>query len=248
MDHQAQVLPRRGGLRPGDRVLSICLPSRGIAVSQVSREQAFTDGYAALGMAWASVMGTTIQEPIASILAGQVWGESLFGRAVAGTRPLEWGSNNYGNIQATPGWCAQHKADPGWGYILLGDVHADGTPYVYPYRLYPCPWYAALDYLQFVKARVDLLKVASPRDYATALKAARYYEAPLETYVAMVSGGQRLCLAALDLGLSSVDPTQPTGDDMPPDALDGKHLPGRVTIWTAVDPPEGAFGASTATV
>jgi hypothetical protein len=207
----------------------------------VTRDQALTDGYSCLAMAWASVMGTTIQEPLASIIAGQVWGESLFGRTVEGYKNTEGGSNNWGNIQATAQWCQDSKAKPGWGTILLGDVHADGTPYVFPYRLYSCPWYAALEYLAFVKARMDLLKIQTPRDYATALKACRYYEAPLDTYVAMVTGGQRLVLAALQLGLSPADPTQPTGDDLPP--TPGPGHPGYVTIWTAVDPPAGAFVA-----
>lgn len=213
-------------------------------MGQVSREQALTDGYSCLCMAWPAVMGSaTIQEPLASIITGQVWGESLFGRAVQGEEPLEWGSNNWGNIQATPAWCKAHAADPGWGYILLGDEHPGPPPvaYVYPYRLYPIPWYAALDYLGFLKGRVDFAAISTPRDYAVALKHLEYYEASIDEYVAMITGGQRLCLAALELGLAPADPIKVTGDDYPPGAFDGAHRPGRVTVWTAPAPPANAF-------
>ncbi len=204
----------------------------------VSITQAAVDGAQSIRQAWFEKYGTAIDTVRLVVLGGQVWGESQFGRAVQGYRPIEWGTNNYGSIQATPAWQRLHNLDDGWGYILLGDVHADGTPYVYPYRLYPVPIDAARDWLSLITSYVSQADMLSPTALATALKHKGYYEAPVDKYIAMITGGSAVIQRGLSSGLPPGDPNSPTGDAFPPNAFDGQHLPGRVTFFPLAPTPE----------
>lgn len=205
----------------------------------VSANQAAVDGAQSIRQAWFEKYGQPIDAVRLVVLGGQVWGESQFGRAVHGYQAIEWGTNNYGSIQATPGWQRLHNLDDGWGYILLGDVHADGTPYVYPYRLYPTPIDAARDWLSLITSYVSQADMLSPTALAGALKRKGYYEAPVDKYIAMITGGSAVIQHGLASGLAPGDPNTPTGDAFPPNAFDGKHLPERVTFFpiTPTPPP-----------
>lgn len=218
------------------------IPSAG---NTVTKNQAITDGLEAIRRAWREHLASEIDDSRLITLGGQVWGESQFGRAVESYKPIEWGTNNFGSIQAVPSWQAAHAQDAGWGFILLGDVHADGTPYVYPYRVYPTPMDAARDWLALITSHVSLADMASPVAFATALKRMGYYEAKVSDYIHMIAGGAMLCKNTLALGLPANDPDVPTDDAFPPNAFDGKKLPGRVTLFPIAAPTPHGYDVST---
>lgn len=216
-------------------------------MTTTTRDQAITDGATAIKAAWQDRFKESINDGTLLIILAQIFMESQFGRAIQGYAPIFWGTNNYGAIQAIASWCSAHKNDPGYGYILTGDVHADGTAYVYPYQVLPTQIASAESYLHFVfeVKGVNKHAVFTPAFYALALKHVGYYEATVEHYIQMINNGIELIQHALSLNLTPSDVTKPTGDDFPPNAFDGKHLPMRVTLFGESPPDHHSFNLKT---
>jgi hypothetical protein len=210
----------------------------------VSQAQAVLDASAALAAA-ASVLGIAVSPNAATLLLGQAWGESYFGRNVQGYDPRMQGSNNWGSIDSTQAWEQTHHV-VGFGKFAHTDT-LDGTlqtAFVAWFRAYPNQLEAAKGFLQQVAygnvAALQAALAGSPATYAHWLKVHGYYGATESAYAAMLAGAAqtiaRLLSQASAQGLHAADPAtagQGENDFVP---VSQRVLP---RLLSSVQPPDG---------
>jgi hypothetical protein len=227
----------------------------------ISKAQAFLDAQAALMQA-ATALGVTLSPAGALLLLGQGWGESFFGRAVAGYDPSMRGTNNVGSIDSTPGWLANHQA-PGFGKFAHLDT-MDGhysTGYVAWFRIYPNQLEAWKGSIQFVTygnpAGLAAALAGGAAAYAHWLKIHGYYGVSEAAYAAMLAGAATTAKNALSAAaaqnLTPADPAsagQNENEIAPlserfskrPDLIAG-ITPATGVVWT-VSPPSSPAGGN----
>jgi hypothetical protein len=183
-------------------------------MTTISKAQAFLDAHAAL-VAAASSAGFALDDAGALLLLGQGWGESFFGRAIAGYDQSMRGTNNVGSIDSTPGWLANHAAR-GFGRFAHTDT-MDGTlqtAYIAWFRIYPNQLEAWKGFVSFViygnPAGLGAALAGGAAAYAHWLKLHGYYGVGESAYAAMLAGAattaKNALAAAAAQGLTAADP------------------------------------------
>jgi hypothetical protein len=181
----------------------------------VSKAQAFLDARAALNAA-AEFYGFPLDDAGAMLLLGQGWGESFFGRAVAGYDQSMRGSNNVGSIDSTAGWFAKHSTDRGFGKFAHLDTK-DGTfqtGYVAWFRMYPNQLEAWKGFVAFViygnPAGLGAALAGGAPAYAHWLKIHGYYGVGEGAYAAMLAGAAVTARNSLSAAAAqNLTPTDP---------------------------------------
>ena len=179
---------------------------------EISKPQAILNAYAALSQALSNHGVSGLSSQATSLLLGQALGESMFGADIAGYKKTMAGTNNWGSVQSTKGWESENQSRPGFGKFAHRDSHADGSPYVGWYRLYPNQLEGANGFVATVlydRGDFQTAVEGGADAYATYLKAHGYYEAPEDQYAKLISGTQAQINSSLaqTSGLTAADPT-----------------------------------------
>lgn len=233
----------------------------------ISQAQGFLDARAALLAALQFRHYTPPSEAGLRLLLGQGFGESGFGRSLAGFSQTMAGTNNVGSIIAGVGTGANHgtaptksgwiraHATPGFGMFAHPDTTGAGpeaTAFVQWFRILPNQFQGWLSYVDTV-ARGNWPAVLAALDqggaaYAAFLRSHGYYTTTVEAYTKMLQGDAAQAGAALATaaraGLQAADPTTAgVGETaIPPVSLRFQHYQ---HLLPSVNPSSGLYFPAT---
>lgn len=198
----------------------------------ISPAQAVIDAAAAL----IAAIGSTPAEAVQNLLLGQTFGESFWGRAVAGYATTMAGSNNVGSViggvgsgpsraiaPTTSPWMTKHKSDPGYGLFAHPDTNK-GVVFVQWFRLFPSQldgWKGYIEAISYGNLAATLdAAAAGARAFSELLGKHGYYDNnitdknpdPVGRYAGMVSSNAArvagLRKTAVTMGLTAATPSQ----------------------------------------